>query len=180
MVWVKTTTYNTGSLAGHKICILFVSRSRRASHLCCIFTRWQGMVTESSVLDSQRRACDTRVAFCYQHADRFIKTELSFYKPGLLLPSFSRSAALFRIRDILVWIRIILGFLPVTYGSGCGSVTVTKPSLTERMQKKSIFSYFFLITYPKAHYHQSLIKCLNIVTICLMIKIKFFGKTFLY
>jgi hypothetical protein len=42
----------------------------------------------------------------------------------------------FRIRDILVRIRMwILGSAPLTNGSGCGSGSVSKSSVTFRMQK---------------------------------------------
>jgi hypothetical protein len=49
--------------------------------------------------------------------------------------------AVFRIRDMLVRIRI-LGTLPLTNRSGCGSVP--KSSVTFRMQK-SIFFFIFLM-----------------------------------
>jgi hypothetical protein len=51
------------------------------------------------------------------------------------------------IRDILVQIRI-LGFVPLTNGSGSGSDTFFSDV---KDVKKLTFSYFFLITYPQAH-----------------------------
>ncbi len=75
-----------------------------------------------------------------------------------------------RIRDILVRIRI-LGSVPLTNGSGCGSVP--KSSVTFRMQKNLCFSYFFLFKLMKLNF-----KSFKIVKICLMIKIKFLQENF--
>jgi hypothetical protein len=58
-----------------------------------------------------------------------------------------------RIRDILVRIRIrIPGSVHVTNGSGSNRLL---SSLVLRLQKKYLFSYFFLITCPQAHHLQS-------------------------
>ncbi len=60
------------------------------------------------------------------------------------------------IRDILLRIRIP-GSVPLTNGSGSGSNSGSDSLISDFKDAKRLFFfiYFFLITYPQAHYLQS-------------------------
>jgi hypothetical protein len=62
----------------------------------------------------------------------------------------------FRIHDILVWIRI-RGSMPLTYGSGSGSRygswSCYFHHLSSRCQQKTTFNFFFAFYFLKAHIH---------------------------
>jgi len=68
-------------------------------------------------------------------------------------------------RDILVRIRI-LESVPLTKGSGCGSGSVPKSSVTFRMQK---FYFFHIFQF----FNKGNLKALKLLKLCLMIEIKF-------
>jgi hypothetical protein len=74
------------------------------------------------------------------------------YRLGWILKDQGSEKAVLGIRDILVRIRISR-FVPLTNGSRSGSRIRLLSLVTLRRKKK--YSYFFLITYPQAHYLQS-------------------------